>query len=353
MKDNHYSWSSIQQYSGLTRMQAENILERISSLKVGIVGDACLDLYWHADMKVSELSRETPHYNMPIVNEAYFPGAAANVAVNFKDLGCAEVYLCTGIGSDWRGSLLKDTLQLLGVDSRFVLTQPGRVTPAYCKTIRHGLQDVQQEDSRIDFINTTEMSALAVEQLLTELDQMAEKVDVIAAADQLQYGIINAAVRERLQYWASQGKMIVADSRERIGSFRGLVVKPNELEALRWYNGSLDFGQPASDELIKAGLQLSRKVGAACCMTLGSEGALWCENGSCIFVPTKEVLPPVDIVGAGDTFSACLLSALGIGCSGPEALAFSHLGAAVSIRKLGRAGTAAPQEILQRFDECK
>lgn len=30
--------------------------------RIGIIGDFCVDIYWHADMRKSELSRETPHY---------------------------------------------------------------------------------------------------------------------------------------------------------------------------------------------------------------------------------------------------------------------------------------------------
>ena len=34
-------------------------------------GDGCLDVYWHADMTRSELSRETPHHNLPVVQEVF------------------------------------------------------------------------------------------------------------------------------------------------------------------------------------------------------------------------------------------------------------------------------------------
>ena len=48
--------------------------------KIGIVGDFCMDVYWHADMTRSLLSRETPRFPLPVVREEFFGGAAANVA---------------------------------------------------------------------------------------------------------------------------------------------------------------------------------------------------------------------------------------------------------------------------------
>lgn len=348
--NNHLS--STPQYDGLSsRERVEDILHRISHLKVGVVGDGCLDVYWHADMTISELSRETPHHNMPIVDEYLSPGAAANVAANYKDLGCAEVYFCSVIGNDWRGNMLQEALHRLGIDSSSVLISTTRVTPAYCKTIRFGLQKVQQEHPRIDFINNSDLSESELEQFIVKLDQMAEKVDIISVTDQLNYGVVNSLVRERLQYWAQQGKLIIADSRDRIGLFEGLIVKPNELEALRWYYGNSTYPNPTDDDLIKAGIHLSRSVGAPCCITIGERGALWIDHEQCTYVPTEQVLPPIDIVGAGDCFTSSLLSALSTGCSGPEATAFAHLSAAIAVRKIGRTGTATPREIISRYEE--
>lgn len=351
MKEEVLNLSSVPQYNGLFRGRVMEILDRIAKLRVGVLGDGCLDIYWHADMKVSELSRETPHYNLPVVREVFSPGAAGNVAANFKELGSAKVSFCTAIGGDWRGMLLKESLRGLGIDDSFIVTDTERVTPAYCKTILHGLEDVQQEAPRIDFINTDGPFELLQRRLVAQLDLMAANVDVISTTDQLRSGVIGPTLRDRLRYWASQGKRIVVDSRDNIGKYKGVIVKPNELETLRWSYGSLKYPQPTDNEIIKAGFQLAKFAEAPCCVTLGERGALWFENGQVTLVPTIAVLPPIDIVGAGDSFTAAFLAALGTGSSGPEAAAFAHLAAAVSVRKLGRAGTASPQEILNRFDE--
>lgn len=351
MKKEQLTLSSVPQYNGLTRSRVQEMIEKIVSLKVGVIGDGCLDMYWHADMTASELSRETPHHNLPIFREQYSLGAAGNVAANFRALGCKQVYFCSIIGQDWRGELFQSTMQKEGIDQSYILKESQRVTPAYCKTIRHGLQNVSQEDPRLDFTNRMDCPDEMIQSYIRLLDQMADQVDVMSVTDQLQHGVVTPLVRDRLQYWAAQGKIIVIDSRDRIGQYKGLITKPNEIEALRWYYGSLDYQQPKEDELIKAGLQLSKSTGAPSIMTLGEQGALWFEGNTCTYVPTVPVPPPVDIVGAGDTFTSAVLSAMGVGSKGPEAVAFAHLASGVSIQKLGRAGTATPKEMLQLFDD--
>lgn len=342
--------SNVHRFDGLSRDQVGHILERITKLRAGVIGDGCLDMYWHADMTRSELSRETPHHNLPVIGEHYAPGAAGNVAVNFKRLGCKEVRFSSVIGADWRGELLRQSLQGQGIDDRDIIIAENRTTPAYCKTIRHGLQNVAQEDPRLDFINLTAPDEQTVSAYIAAIDQMAEQVDMISVTDQLQHGSIVDEVRVRLHHWAAQGKIIVVDSRDQIGSYKGMITKPNEIESLRWYYGNLDFKQSGEEEMIHAGFKLSRHSGAPCCMTMGERGALWFEDGNCTYIPTAPVEPPIDIVGAGDTYTAAIASALAAGCSGPEAAAFAHLASAVSITKLAGVGTASPDEILARHD---
>lgn len=339
----------LMRFDGLTRERLEQILAGISQLKVGVFGDGCLDVYWHADLTLSELSRETPHYTLPIVREVYSPGAAGNVAANLKALGCQKVYFCSVLGRDWRGDLLRQSMSGMNIDDVFSLVEDNWITPAYCKPIRYGLQGACQEDPRLDFHNQTPLSEPIMERLIQKLDQMAACVDVIVVTDQFHHGVVGSAVRERLAYWGEQGKMIVADSRDRVGLFSRVIVKPNEIEGLRWYKPNEDPRAGTWDAWLKAAQKLSQTVGAPCCMTLGDKGSLWIEEEYCVWTPSIPTDSPLDIVGAGDCFASALLCALGTGCRGPEAMAFAHLGASVVIRKIGTTGTATSAEILRRF----
>lgn len=330
--------------AGLPLERLAHILERIATVKAGVIGDACLDVYWESDMRYSELSRETPHYTLPVRSERYSPGAGANVAANLKALGCAEVHVCSILGDDWRGGLLKQALRAQGIDDAFSVTAADWCTPAYCKPVRVGLQGVRQEDARLDFQNYEPPGDAATRRFIERLDAMAAEVDVIAVTDQFTHGVIGEAVRSRLRHWAQQDKIILVDSRSRIRQFDGVIVKPNELEALRSYGLEPDDtqGQPFWHELAR---RLASDSEAPCVMTLGGGGSIWADGADSVWAPSLPVSGPIDIVGAGDSFAAGLLTALGAGCASGDAMRFAHYVSGVTIRKLGTTGTASPDEI--------
>jgi sugar/nucleoside kinase (ribokinase family) len=132
-------------------------------------------------------------------------------------------------------------------------------------------------------------------------------------------------------------KVFWADSRLRCELFRNVIVKPNEREAseacLRSF-GRVDF----------AGLR--RVIGSRpLIVTRGGEGAeVWDENGV-HRVPSRPVANPVDICGAGDSFSAAAALALAVTGSAVEAARLGNLAAGVTIGKKGT-GTASPEEML-------
>ena len=157
-------------------------------------------------MSLSELSRETPHHTLPVVEEQYSPGAAGNVAANLRAIGCNTVYLCSMLGKDWRGDLLEAALQERGVDTTYSIASKSWSTPSYCKPIRIGMQDVRQEDARLDFQNYAPLLEQLEIQLAEQLDKMAEQVDIIAVTDQLRNGVIGDLIRDRLRYWSKRAR---------------------------------------------------------------------------------------------------------------------------------------------------
>jgi len=130
-------------------MKIEDIFSGISGARIGVVGDFCLDAYWYADMRRSELSRETPHFPLPIVRETYSPGAAGNVAANLAALQPASVKALGVIGRDWRGKLLKETLTAAGIDVSGLIEAEDRITNTFIKPMRMGVSDVVYEDPRL------------------------------------------------------------------------------------------------------------------------------------------------------------------------------------------------------------
>ncbi len=315
-----------------------SLLGRFRSVRVCVVGDLCVDLYWRADMRLSRLSRETPHFPLPVTNERATLGGGGNVMANVCALGVKAMLPVTVLGADWRAFLARCELNGLQAPQAGLITDPARVTPCYAKPLRAGISDVVYEDPRLDFENYAPLSAQTEEAVLAALEAAAAEADVIAVCDQLGFGVITPRVREAL--CALGARMpVIADSRDRIGLYKNVIVKPNALEA------AAACGTP-EDRPESAAKMLCAKTGAPALVTLGAEGALWCEGGGVTHVPGVAVAPPVDPVGAGDTFLAAFAAAYAAGAPGPAAAEFANFAASVTVKKIGVTGTASAAELI-------
>ncbi len=318
------------------------ILDKIKTVKICMIGDICLDAYFHADMRLSDLSRETPHYPLPVTKEVYSLGGGGNVLANLAAIGVCKVMPLSVIGDDWRGMLVSRCLADINADTSGVITDNKRVTPCYCKPMRHGISDVVYEDPRIDFENREPLTKDTEGRILAALNKAAGEADIIAVCDQNEYGVITPAVIEKLGE-IGKTKPVVADSRERITLFNNVIVKPNEREAAK----ALDMSE---NEPEKMAIKLSEKNGAPAIVTIGENGSVWCEDGKAVKLPAVKTEGEIDIVGAGDTFLAAFCAAYSAGFDGETALEFANLASSVTIRKTGTTGTASPEEILNAFN---
>lgn len=334
----------------LTREEVADISQKIQKVKICVIGDVCLDLYWRADMKLSRLSRETPHYPLPVVDETYTPGGCGNVMNNVHDLGPQKLIPLSAIGSDWRGFLLSSWMEEHGIETNGLVCRNEGVTPCYCKPIRMGISDVCYEDPRLDFENFEMLSGEDEEKVLAMLEEAAKEVDIIAVSDQYRCGVITPKIRKRLSELAEKLPVVV-DSREKATEYTGVIVKPNEVEAAFAIGRDITGLDLSIDEYAAIGQELQKKNNRPVVVTLGSLGSLWCEEDSCYLAPTVKAEPPVDIVGAGDTFLSAFCCAYAACGNGPKALAFANLASGVTVKKIGTTGTATLEEIMKKWEE--
>lgn len=335
-------------FKGISCERLDEILARISEIRIGLIGDLCLDVYWKADMTLSELSRETPHYPLPVVEERMSPGGGANVLANIAALKPGSILFTGVIGYDWRGNELVRELESRGLDTSYVLRSKDAVTNTFCKPIRFGISSVQYEDPRLDFLNYEPLSHEKERELADRLSCISRKVDVLCVCDQLRYGSITPFIREIIIELGRQGLRVIVDSRDNIGFFTDVTVKPNEVEAYRAVHSSGDPRNAPVEVLAGAARTLSIRNNAKVCMTIGPRGCLLVDNEGMTHVPSYEVPPPIDICGAGDTFLSAFACATAAGVRSYEAGSFANMAANVTIAKLCTTGTASPDEIRRR-----
>ncbi len=322
----------------------ENILQKIQSVKVAVIGDFCLDVYWTADMTKSELSRETPQFPLPIVEERMSPGGAGNVVCNLCALCPASVRCIGDFGKDWRGDVLVRLLQEAGAKTDGIFISDQRKTNTYIKPLKKGISDVIYEAPRLDFTNYKELPQESEQSIIRQLDASEKEIDVLCVCDQMPYGCITPAVRQKIIEIGREGLTVIVDSRDRIGLYEDVIVKPNDIEACRAL-GVEHVTTPK--ELLPLVRKLANKNRQPAVITAGEAGCVISSDGvEAEHVPAVQVIGETDICGAGDTFLSAFACAYAAGIQLQEAAAFACKASSIVVKKLKTTGTASPEELL-------
>jgi rfaE bifunctional protein kinase chain/domain len=318
-------------------MNAAAILESFRGLRVLVAGDICLDRWCRYDPREGLPSRETGLPRVGVVSTEVTPGAAGTVANNLAALGAARVAVLGVVGEDGFAWELDRALGARGIDAGLLIRSSEVPTFTYTKLINNATGE--EDLPRIDFIHTREISLELESRVVESFERVAGEFDVVIVSDQAETaagGVVTARLREVLTPVAEK-KIVWVDSRMRPEHFRGVILKPNRDEAeaasVRAL-GRVDF--PALLAHTRARLLI---------VTNGAKGATVFDEGAETIVAGRTVEKPLDICGAGDSFSAGAAMALEVTRSGVEAARFGNLVASITIMKKGT-GTASPEEVL-------
>ncbi len=336
----------MKKFNGLTEKRLLEILDKIKTVKAVLLGDMCLDVYWSCDMTKSVLSRETPHFPLPVTEERMAPGAGGNALNNMATLS-EKVSAIGVIGDDWRGMCLKKCFNERGIDTKYIIENAGRITNAYCKPMRRGYLGFEVEDPRIDFESFSKISDETEELLIKNLREAVKNADVLCISDQFEFGCVTDKVREEINNIA-KNILTVVDSRSRIAFYRNAFLKPNEIECARALNvGSEELVEGKNNlELLKA---FGEKTNSKVCMTLGAKGVEIYNGKDIIKSGGVKVSPPIDTCGAGDCFLSAFSLALGANATEEEAAALGNLASAICVKKVNTTGSASKEEIIDLF----
>lgn len=338
------------EYNKITREEIVDALDKMKKIKVLLIGDVCLDVYWYCDMTKSILSRETPQFPLPVTGERMSLGAGGNVANNMS-VFTENVYVISVIGNDWRGEALKKELMKRNIQQQYIVQSNQYITNAYCKPMRRGYLGFDVEDSRIDFENFTNLDEKTEDEIIRNLEIVAKKVDVICISDQFEKGVITDRVREKLN---SLPVLKVVDSRSKIDKYRNAIIKPNEIECAVALGMEKDALKNCSEEQIQDAMrQLSKKTDSAVCLTLGERGMRFIDGNNSVAVGGIKVAPPIDTCGAGDCFLSCFGLAVASGLPILKSAMLANMASAVIIKKINTTGCAEREEILRVFDSLQ
>lgn len=337
----------------MTEERLKLLLQRFKELSILVVGDFFLDKYFIMDRKLSEVSLETGLEAYQVMGKQLSPGAAGTVTSNLRALSIGTVYALGIVGNDGEGYELKQGLIAKKVDTTFLIDSDGIFTPTYTKPMMIESDGRVHELNRLDIKNRKPLSRALEERIINNLRQAILRVNGVIIADQVQernYGVITDLVRKELAELALKNPHVVffVDSRTRIGDFREVIIKPNKQEAIRAFEPDYQ-GEFDRQKAEGCGWMLFERNRKPVYLTLGAEGiALFADEGY-THIPAIPVTGEIDIVGAGDSTSAGIVSSLCAGADYAEAALIGNLVASITIQQIGTTGTASPEQVMERF----
>lgn len=316
------------------------IIQRFSSVKVGVIGDMVADIYVYG--RPARLSREAPVVITEYESETCIPGSAANAINNLAAL-LARVYAVGVLGDDQAGVALREKLEQAQVDTGGLITVRGRITPTKTRFLVGDRHTQKQQVLRLDREVDDELSSESQRKLLDYIGQVSPELDAWLVSD-YGYDLMTAGVIRKVRALA-RSMPVVVDSRYRLKSFKGVtVITPNEGEA-ELASGVTIRGE--ADATLAGRRLLSRLNCKAVLLTRGNEGMLLFErNDKLTSIPIHGEREIVDVTGAGDTVASVFTLALASNATMVQAARLANYAAGVVVMKSG-AATLTPEELLE------
>jgi bifunctional ADP-heptose synthase (sugar kinase/adenylyltransferase)/phosphoglycolate phosphatase-like HAD superfamily hydrolase len=329
----------------MTVTALSELLRAIRDVRVGILGDFCLDAYLLLDPEASESSVETGLSTRPVRTQRYALGGAGNVASNLLAMGVTRLSVFGVTGHDPFGVEMRSILAAAGANTDGLLVQrESWDTHVYVKP-----HERQREQHRIDFGNFNQLQVSTLRQLISAVEAALANLDILIVNQQVVSGLHTPAMREALERLiaAHPGRRIIVDSRHHPDTYGGTMRKINVAEATRVLHGQPvalgDLGEPAIAEIARS---LYARWGQPLFLTRGEHGVCICDEHGFRSIPGLLILSPVDPVGAGDSMLAGIAAGLAVGVDAFRAAELGTLVAGVTVQKLMQTGTASPSEIL-------
>lgn len=332
----------------LTTQLIEQILATVPHKSIGLIGDLFLDRYLDIDPARDEPSIETGLTAYQVTHVRSYPGALGTVMNNLAALGVGRIEPIAIIGDDGEGYELRQALHRLpSVEMRGLVMAADRRTPTYTKPM-YG----DRELNRLDIKNRTPTPAMHEDAVLAKIEEAWSRLDAVIVLDQVSEencGVITTRVREHLTALCKRSptKFVLADSRQQIGLFRNMCIKPNRSEIEAWLGKSdpVDF-----DNLLRFAVEQLQSPVFCTRSDDGIHVAFPATKANDIIrVPAYPVTGPIDSCGAGDSCSAAITAAMVCGLTHEQAAAFGNLVASITVQQIGTTGTATPAQVRGRW----
>jgi D-glycero-beta-D-manno-heptose-7-phosphate kinase len=279
-------------------MDFDQLFSRFSGLKAAVVGDVMLDTYWWGH--VERISPEAPVPVVSLDRSELRIGGAGNVALNLVSLG-VQTSIFSVIGEDDPGKELDNLLRNSGIDTRYLVTRPGRRTTNKTRIISRN-----QHMLRLDSETTADLDIASEEALISQVRDfvLTEKPAMLIFEDYNKGVLTGRVIRELLRLCRDQGVISSVDpKRKNFFTYSGATIfKPNLKEVKEGLNLLMDGIDLPTLRNIHQLLheQLEHQISF---ITLSEKGVFYQQGQDAGLLPTH-IRSIADVSGAGDTVIA-------------------------------------------------
>ncbi|MFT5284355.1 MAG: D-beta-D-heptose 7-phosphate kinase/D-beta-D-heptose 1-phosphate adenosyltransferase [Planctomycetota bacterium] len=305
-----------------------DIIDRLGTPRVLIVGDLILDRYLTGD--VERISPEAP---IPVLRARHSEerlGGAGNVAANLRVME-AEVEILGVVGDDESGQQLIKMLKDIGVEVGGCVTDTTRPTTKKTRMVS-GVQQIL----RVDWEAANALDSEFAQQLFDGIEERVKRAGAVILSDYDKGALTKPGVEAVVRAAKAAGVPVLVDPKGRDYTlYRGAtLVTPNRKEAEEAIGHAISdlkkLPEYAAELIETADLQ-------AAVITLGPDGIFHYEKGGDSGrVPTvaRQVF---DVTGAGDTVISQLALALAAGVSLRNAVKLANTAAGIVVGRRGAA----------------
>ena len=315
------------------------LLDRMKSRRIAVVGDVMLDRYLGGD--TTRLSPEAPVPVITIRDTRSALGGAANVAANVAAIG-ASCRLVGAVGDDSHAEAIRAELVAARLEDRYLVTIPGRPTTTKTRVLARG-QQVVRIDEEVD----SPVEGQDQERLISTALSALVDADALILEDYNKGALTEALISATIAAAQRRGIPVVVDPKFRnFFSYRGATVfKPNRRELEAALGATLDL---AGDNALQEAL--GKLAVDNLLLTLGADGMVIVARDQPVTHIASLAREVFDVSGAGDTVTAWVATALAAGASVREAAHLANYAAGIEVSKSGVA-TVAPAEVLSIHEE--
>ncbi|MVM31516.1 carbohydrate kinase [Spirosoma sp. HMF4905] len=327
----------------MTSTDIKTVFQRFTSLKVGVIGDFAIDLYFTLQTKTGEISLETDLEVFWGSKPRAFLGAAGNVVQNLVALGVSNIQAIGCVGNDLYGREMQYLFRSLGVQTQYLqVLNSDWDTCLYTKPNQSG-----KEANRIDFGIANKLDEAVFSDVIIGLEQALGELDVLIINQQFANPLLTENRVTMLNALMARFPKVrfLVDMRDVGKLIQRATLKVNTAELAKFL--SIESPEhPDLDWCVRQGNLFREQSGGPLLITRGQAGILYLDDYETQLVEGLSLQGELDTVGAGDTVVATWAACIGAGATPQQALTIANLAAAVTVQKLNQTGTASLSEIL-------